>query len=88
VIEQNFVGKRPLGRPRMRWKDIIKKDVEQLGDVSNWRNLALDREGWELGCKTGWSLRPNKPKKKKNEYIISKSSLILLYSRMSFLIID
>jgi hypothetical protein len=53
VIEQNHVGKRPLGRPRMRWKDIIKKDVEQLGGFSDWRNLALDREGWKFVCETG-----------------------------------
>jgi hypothetical protein len=52
VIEQNPVGKRPLGRPRMRWEDIMKKDVEQLG-VSNWRNLELDRKEWKLVCKTG-----------------------------------
>jgi len=55
VIEQNPVGKWPLGRPRIRWEDVIKKDVEQLGGVSNWRNLAVDREGWKLGCETGWS---------------------------------
>jgi hypothetical protein len=55
VIEQNPVGKRPLGRPRMRWEDVIKKDVEQMGGGSNWRNLALDRERWKLGCETGWS---------------------------------
>jgi len=55
VIEQNPVGKRILGRPRMRWENVVKKDVEQLGGGSNWRNLALDREGWKLGCETGWS---------------------------------
>jgi len=55
VIKQNPVGKRPLGRPRMRWEDVIKKDVEQMGGGSNCRNLALDREEWKLGCETGWS---------------------------------
>jgi len=39
----------------MRWEDIIKKDVEQMRGSSNWRNLALDREGWKLDCETGWS---------------------------------
>jgi hypothetical protein len=55
VMEQNPIGKRPLGRPRMRWEDVVKKDVERLGGCSNWRMLALDREGWKLGCETGWS---------------------------------
>jgi hypothetical protein len=35
VIEQNPGGKRLLGRPRMRWEDVIKKDVEQMGGYSN-----------------------------------------------------
>jgi hypothetical protein len=55
VIEQNPVDKRPLGRPRMWWEDVIKKDVEQMRGYSNWRTLALDREGWKLVCETGWS---------------------------------
>jgi hypothetical protein len=29
----------------MHWKNIIKKDVEQMGNDSNQKNLALDREG-------------------------------------------
>jgi hypothetical protein len=52
VIEQNPVGKRLLGRQRMRWEDIIKKDVEQLGGISDRRNLALDIEGWKIVCET------------------------------------
>lgn len=43
MIEQNPAGKRSLGRTRMCWKDVIKKDVEQMGGDLNWINLALDR---------------------------------------------
>ena len=32
-------GKRPLGRPRRRWEDNIKMDLEEVG----------------RGCGTGWS---------------------------------
>lgn len=39
----------------MRWEDVIKKDVEQMEGVSNWRNVALHEEGWRLGCEMGWS---------------------------------
>lgn len=53
MIEQNPVGKRPLERPKIRWEDIIKKDVESLGGFFNWKNLVLDRDGWKLGCETG-----------------------------------
>jgi hypothetical protein len=31
-------GKRPLGRPRHRWEDNIKKDLREMGiDEANWR---------------------------------------------------
>lgn len=30
VIEQNPAGKKPLGRPKMRWEDVIKKDMGQM----------------------------------------------------------
>jgi hypothetical protein len=40
-------GKRPLGRPRRRWKDNIKMDVQEVGGVrGDWRELAQDRDGW------------------------------------------
>jgi hypothetical protein len=40
-------GKRPLGRPRHRWEDNIKKDLQEVGcEFMNWINLAQDRERW------------------------------------------
>jgi hypothetical protein len=34
-------GKRPLGRPRRRWKGNIKMDLMEIGiDVLNWIQLA------------------------------------------------
>jgi hypothetical protein len=40
-------GKRPLGRPRHRWKDNIKMDLMDLGiDGANWILLAQDRVQW------------------------------------------
>jgi hypothetical protein len=39
-------GKRPLGRPRRRWEDNIKKDVEEVGGGRrDWMKLAQDRTG-------------------------------------------
>lgn len=31
MTEQNLFGKRPLGRPKIRWEVLIKKYVELLG---------------------------------------------------------
>jgi hypothetical protein len=30
TIEDNPVGKRPLGRPCLRWEDSIKRDAENI----------------------------------------------------------
>jgi hypothetical protein len=40
-------GKRPLGRPRSRWVDNIRMDLEEVrwGDV-DWIGLAKDRNRW------------------------------------------
>ena len=40
-------GKRPLGRPRHRWEDNIKMDLQEVGcGVMDWIELAQDRERW------------------------------------------
>jgi hypothetical protein len=55
VLEQNPVGKRPLERPKLRWEDLVKRDIEDLGGGANWKDLAMDRDAWRIGCETGWS---------------------------------
>ena len=40
-------GKRPLGRPRRRWEDNIKMDLEEVGGgCGDWMELAQDRDRW------------------------------------------
>jgi len=41
------VGKRPLGRPRRRWKDNIKMDLQEVvcGGM-DWIEVAQDRDRW------------------------------------------
>ena len=39
--------KRPLGRPRRRWEDNIKMDLQEVGrGRGDWMKLAQDRDGW------------------------------------------
>ena len=39
--------KRPLGRPRRRWEDNIKMDLQEVGrGYGDWMELAQDRDGW------------------------------------------
>ena len=41
-------GKRPLGRPRCRWEDNIKMDLQDVGGgFGDWMKLAQDRERWQ-----------------------------------------
>ena len=47
VLVGNPEGKMPLGRPRRRWEDIIKMDLQEVGGVrGDWMELAQDRDGW------------------------------------------
>ena len=40
-------GKRPLGRPRLRWVDNIRMDLQEVGcGYMDWIGLAQDRDGW------------------------------------------
>ena len=39
--------KRPLGRPRHKWEDNIKMDLQEVGcGVMDWIYLAQDRNRW------------------------------------------
>ena len=40
-------GKRKLGRPRRRWEDNIKMDLQEVGrGCGDWMELAQDRYRW------------------------------------------
>ena len=40
-------GKRPLGRPRCKWEDNIKMDLQEVGrSRGDWMELAQDRDRW------------------------------------------
>ena len=44
-LKGKSTGKRPLGRPRRRWKDNIRMDLEEIGiNAGNWVDSAQDRE--------------------------------------------
>jgi hypothetical protein len=51
-------GKRPLGRQRGRWMDIIKIDLrETQWDGMDWIDLAQDRNQWRALVNTVMNLR-------------------------------
>jgi hypothetical protein len=51
-------GKRPLGRPRPRWKDGIRLDLREIGWESvDWIQLAQDRDWWQALVNTVMNLQ-------------------------------
>jgi hypothetical protein len=47
VLVRKPEGKRPLERPRRRWEDNIKIDLQEVGGGGeDWMELAQDRDRW------------------------------------------
>ena len=47
VLVGKSEGKRPLERPRHRWVDNIRMDLQEVGcGYMDWIGLAQDRESW------------------------------------------
>jgi len=51
-------GKRPLGRPRRRWDDNIKMDLQEVvGGCGDWMELSQDRGRWRALVSTVMNFR-------------------------------
>ena len=51
-------GKRPLGRPRRRWVDNIRMDLQEVGcGYVDWIGLAQDRGRWRTLVSAVMNLR-------------------------------
>jgi len=58
VLVRKHLGKRPLGRPRRRWEDNIKMDLQDVGCWGmNWIRLAQDRDRWRATVNAVINLR-------------------------------
>ena len=51
-------GKRPLGKPRCRWVDNIRMDLQEVGcGYVDWNGLAQDRDRWRTVVSAVMNLR-------------------------------
>jgi hypothetical protein len=47
VLVGKTEGKRPLGRPRRRWEDNIRMDLQEVGSwCEDWIGLVQNRDRW------------------------------------------
>jgi hypothetical protein len=47
VLVRKLEGKRPLGRPRRRWEDNVRMDLQEVGcGCEDWIGLSQDRNTW------------------------------------------
>ena len=58
VLVGKIEGKRPLGRPRRRWEDNIKMDLQEVGcGCMDWNDLAQERDRWRALVNAAMNLR-------------------------------
>jgi hypothetical protein len=51
-------GRRPLGRPRRKWEDNIKMDLQEVvWEGMDWIDMAQDRDRWRAVVNAVMSLR-------------------------------
>ena len=51
-------GKRQLGRPRRRWEDNIKMDLQEVGrGGGDWMEFAQDWDSWRALVRTVMNFR-------------------------------
>ena len=72
VLVEKPEGRKPLGRPRRRWVDNIRMDLQEVVcGYMNWIGLAQDRDRWRkleiavmnlrVPCNAGNFLTSSKP---------------------------
>jgi hypothetical protein len=58
VLVEKPERKRSLGRPRRRWEDNIKMDLQEVGrGTMDWIELAQDRDRWRALLNAAMNVR-------------------------------
>ena len=56
ILTGKPIEKRPLGKPRRRWEDNIRMDLEEI-DAGNWVDSFQDRDYWRALVNAAMNLR-------------------------------
>jgi len=46
IYSWKLISRRPIGRPKTRWVNDVRKDTQKL-KVPNWKTLTQDRRRWK-----------------------------------------
>ena len=58
ILTGKPTGRKPLGRPRHRWEENIRMDLEEIGiNAGNWVDSAQDRNYWRALVNAALNLR-------------------------------
>ena len=58
ILTGKPTGKRPLGRPRRRWEDNIRMDLEEIGiNTRNWVYSVQNKDYWRAFVNVALNLR-------------------------------
>ena len=58
ILTGKPIGKKPLERPRRRWEDNIRMNLEGIGiNAGNWVDSAKDRVNWRTLVNAALNLR-------------------------------
>jgi hypothetical protein len=51
ILESNFIGKRPVGKPRKSWINAVEIVSKEILKVKNWKRESQDRQVWRRHLK-------------------------------------
>ena len=58
ILTGTPIGKRPLGKPRLRWENYIRMDLKEIGvNARNWVDSTQDRDYWRALVNEALNLR-------------------------------
>lgn len=87
-LNQTMRIKRPLGRPRTRWKNTVEKDISKVDSINkfNWHSIGKDKEDGSSGPTNTVKLK-RKRRRRRDRLCIIFISLTLIDPLITYYII-
>ena len=57
ILTGKPTGKRLFGKPRLRWEENIRMDIEEISINTNWVDSVQDRDCWRALVNAALNLR-------------------------------